>query len=154
PRACGAPLRVSFPAPMTVGILLALGASVCWALANVAIQQAGRAVGPVRALLWAQLVGMAGVAIFSAWLDRRVPTDLGPLVGWAALSGTPGLLASSTLFYAFERAPLSLAVPVMSSWSLIAAAFSIGLLGERIRTGQGIGAALVVGGVILVSLRR
>jgi len=45
----------------TVAVLLGLGASVCWALANVAVARSARAVGTVRALLWAQIVGGLGL---------------------------------------------------------------------------------------------
>src|SRR5438874_625275 len=56
---------------MLLGVLLGLGASASWALANVAVQRAARAVGAFRAMVWAQLLGAALVAPLSLAFDRR-----------------------------------------------------------------------------------
>jgi probable blue pigment (indigoidine) exporter len=56
------------------------------------------------------------------------------------------------LFYAFEKAPLSLAVSLVSSWSLISGGISMLLLGERPRPTALTGAAVVFSGVVLVSI--
>jgi drug/metabolite transporter (DMT)-like permease len=138
---------------LILGLALALGASLCWGAANVAIQRAGRAIGPVRALVWAQVAGGVGAAAVAPWLDHRTPLPTASLVGWAALAGVSALVAYASMFFAFARAPLSLAVPIMSSWSLVAAAVSVALLDERLGSSQLAGAALVVAGVVLVSLR-
>ena len=62
---------------MLAGMLLGLAASACWALANVAVQRAGRAVGPYRALALGaggrRVVAVAAVAIP---FDRQVPRPL------------------------------------------------------------------------------
>jgi drug/metabolite transporter (DMT)-like permease len=62
------------------------------------------------------------------------------------------LLAYICLFYAFEKAPLSLAVSLVSSWSLISGGLSMVVLGERPRSSALTGAAVVFTGVVLVSI--
>ena len=42
---------------MLAGMLLGLAASASWALANVVVQRAGRAVGALPGLFWTQVVG-------------------------------------------------------------------------------------------------
>lgn len=137
---------------MLVGILLALTTSVSWALGNVFIQKSGRAVGPPRAMFWALLAGAVLAALFALALDVRTAPFDRAAAGWAVVAGGSGLLAYICLFYALERAPLSLAVPLISSWSLVSAALSLLVLGEELRRTQVIGAAVVFLGVVLVSI--
>ena len=136
---------------MFAGVLLGLGASACWALANVAVARAGRAVGSVRALLWAQLAGAGMAALASAAIDDRNLALWPSLGGWLAVAGVSALLAYFCLFYAFEHGRLIIAVPIMSSWAVIAAALSIGVFHERLARGQIAGAAAVVAGALVVS---
>ena len=44
---------------MLAGMLLGLGASASWALANVVVQRAGRAQGALPGLFWMQVAGLA-----------------------------------------------------------------------------------------------
>jgi drug/metabolite transporter (DMT)-like permease len=136
---------------MLAGILLGLGASACWAVANVAIQRSGHAVGPFRALFWAQVVGGIGLAGLALVYDVRTAPFTGAILGWMALAGVAALLAYVCLFYAFAHGRLSIAVPILSSWAVISAAFSVFLLQEQVRPVQLGGAALVVVGVLLLS---
>ena len=136
---------------MFAGILLGLGASACWALANVAIARAGRDVGSMRALLWSQLTGAGMAAIASLLMDQR-NLVLAPSVGvWIAIACASSLLAYVSMFYAFEHGRLTIAVPIMSSWAVISAALSLAVFGERLRGGQLAGGAAVVAGALVVS---
>jgi drug/metabolite transporter (DMT)-like permease len=135
-----------------VGVLLALLTSVSWALGNVFIQKSGKAVGAPRAMLWALSVGAALAGVASLAHDTRPAPFSGAMVGWAAAAVLGCLFAYICLFYAFERAPLSLAVSLVSAWSLISSAISLTLLGERPRPLALVGAAVVFTGVVLVSL--
>jgi drug/metabolite transporter (DMT)-like permease len=110
---------------MLLGIVLGLGASASWALANVAVQRSARHVGAFRAILWAQIIGGA--------------------------VGAAGLLAYVCLFYAFEHGRLTIAVPVMSSWAVIAAGLSLAIFREPVRPLQLVGGAGVVAGAVVVS---
>src|ERR1700690_2886657 len=104
---------------MLWGIVLGLAASACWAVANVAVQRSARRVGTFRALVWAQLIGIACVLPALPLDERSVPLALGH-VPWLLAAGVSALLAYVCLFYAFEHGRLTIAVPVMSSWAVIA----------------------------------
>jgi len=136
---------------MWFGIVMGLLASASWAAANVFVQRSSRALGPFRALLWTQVAGGLAVVPLAVMLDVRVePIDL-RLVGWIAFAGLASVVAYATMFWSYERGNLSVVVPVLSSWSVIAAAFSIVVLGQHLRKNQLAGAALVAAGVVLVS---
>jgi drug/metabolite transporter (DMT)-like permease len=136
---------------MLAGVLLGLAASACWALANVAIARAARAIGVLRSLLWAQLAGAVMAAIASPAIDTPRLSLAPSLAGWIAVAGLAALLAYACMFYAFAHARLSVAVPIMSSWAVIAAALSIALFGERLAGTQLAGGAAVVAGALVVS---
>jgi len=136
---------------MLGGILMGLGASFCWALANVAVARAGRDIGWFRALLWAQVVGTGMAALASAALDQPQWALAPSLGGWMALAAVAALLGYGCMFYAFEHGRLTIAVPIMSSWAVISAALSIGVFGERLGGTQLAGGAAVVAGALLVS---
>jgi drug/metabolite transporter (DMT)-like permease len=135
---------------MLVGVLLGLGASASWALANVAVQRSARAVGTFRALLWAQILGALFV-LPALPLDVRTVAPAASHIPWIAGAGAASLLAYVSLFYAFEHGRLTIAVPVMSSWAVIASALSLALFHETIRPAHMGGAALVVAGAVVVS---
>jgi drug/metabolite transporter (DMT)-like permease len=137
---------------MLVAVLLALGASVSWAAANVAIQNSGRAVGPFRALLWAQVTSGSVLAIAAIVTDHPSAPFSFSVATWMLVAGLAALLAYVSLFFAFERGRLSITVPVMSSWSAIAAFVGIAMFGERPSSRQLIGAGLVFLGVVLVAI--
>ncbi|HVZ74100.1 MAG TPA: DMT family transporter [Polyangia bacterium] len=135
---------------MIGGIVLGLGASACWAIANVAVQRSARLVGTFRGLLWAQLVGIVLVVAALPFDVRTAAPTLG-LAPWIFVAGAGSLLAYLCLFYAFEHGRLTIAVPVMSSWAVLASAISLVLFHERVRAAQLGGAALVVLGAVVVS---
>jgi DME family drug/metabolite transporter len=135
---------------MLLGVILGLAASACWAVANVAIQRSARQVGTFRGLLWAQVIGTV-VVLAALPLDTRTVTPAPIHAVWVLASGVAALLAYVCLFYAFEHGRLTVAVPVMSSWAVIASALSLILFRESVRPAQLAGAALVVAGAVIVS---
>jgi drug/metabolite transporter (DMT)-like permease len=135
---------------MYLGVVLGLGASASWAIANVAVQRSARQVGAFRAILWAQILGALVVALLVPFDTRAAaPAPLDAL--WVLAAGAAGLLAYVCLFYAFEHARLTIAVPVMSSWAVIASALSLAIFREPVRPWQLVGAAAVVAGAVVVS---
>ena len=135
---------------MLPGMLLGLAASASWALANVTVAAAARALGPYRALLWSQLAGMAMIAGLTVF-DRH-PEPMSTEIGiWLAIAGVAGLLAYVCLFYAFAHGRLTLAVPIMSSWAVLSAGVAIVWFGERLTIGQTVGAGAIILGAIVVS---
>lgn len=130
---------------------MGLLASASWAAANVFVQRASRQLGPLRALAWAQVVGGVALAPVALLLDRRSGRIDGGIAGWIGFAAVAGVLAYGSMFSAYERGRLSVVVPVVSSWSMVASAFSLVVLHQRLRGTQLAGAALVVMGVLVVS---
>ncbi len=133
------------------GMLFGLGASASWALANVVVQRAGRAVGALRALFWAQLVGIALAALGALAFGERPALPTASDGAWVAIAGVAGLGAYFCLFYAFEHGRLTLAVPIMSSWAVLSSALSLIVFHERLAPGQLAGAATVIAGAVVVA---
>jgi len=136
---------------MLAGVLLGFAASASWALANVAVQRAGRAVGPLPGLFWTQLIGIGmaliGTAAFGQWPSALTAGDW----AWIAVAGVAGLVAYVSIFYAFEHGDLTVAVPIISSWAVLSAGVSVVFFGERLTPNQLIGAGAVVAGAITVT---
>lgn len=137
---------------MLLGVVLALATSVSWALGNVFVRKSGQAVGAARAMLWALLAGGCLSAALSLVFDDRAGPLRASVIGWTAVAGAAGLVGYACLFYSFEHSPLSIAVPLVSSWSLVAGVFALLVLGERPTPSQIAGALIVVTGVVLVSI--
>jgi drug/metabolite transporter (DMT)-like permease len=68
------------------------------------------------------------------------------------VAGVAGLFAYAGLFYAFSRAKLSLAVPFVSSWSVVAGAMSLTVFHQSAGAAKLGGALIVLAGVVLVSV--
>jgi drug/metabolite transporter (DMT)-like permease len=135
---------------MLLGVLLGLSASASWAIANVAVQRSARAIGTFRALFWAQILGALFV-VPALPFEARTAAPAAVHAAWVVGAGAAALLAYVCLFYAFEHGRLTVAVPVMSSWAVIASGLSLVLFHETIRPMQLGGAALVVAGAVIVS---
>jgi drug/metabolite transporter (DMT)-like permease len=135
---------------MLLGVVLGLGASASWALSNVAVQRSSRHVGAFRATFWAQIVGAFVVAAVLPFDVRTAPpTPLDAV--WVLAAGAAGLLAYLCLFYAFEHGRLTIAVPIMSSWAVLASGLSLAIFREPVRPMQLVGGAAVVAGAVVVS---
>jgi drug/metabolite transporter (DMT)-like permease len=128
-------------------VLLALGASATWGLADFFGPLKGRTLGPLRVLVYAQLGGLTVIALIVA-VRGRGPADTDVLLAIpAAVSGTLGL-------YAYYRGMAVGAMSVVAPIAGLAAVIPVivGLVsGDRPSptTAAGIGCALV--GVYLAS---
>ncbi len=143
----------SFPT-VWLGILLALTTSVSWAVGNVLTQRLGKLVGAPRAMVWSMAAGGAMAAPLALFLDQRSAPLTGSVVLWLCAAAVAGVVAYIGLFFAFANEGLTLAAPVVSSWSLVAGLVSVVFFGEAIRGRRLLGAAFVLVGVVLVSLPR
>ncbi|MGB1013124.1 MAG: DMT family transporter [Nannocystaceae bacterium] len=137
---------------MLPGIFLALLASVCWAIANILIQRSGQAIGSVRTLLWATVAG-AIISGIAGLVLGEVPQVVAPGT-WLVLglAGVSGLLGYAGLFYAFEKAALTVTVPIAASWPLLTAFIAIVFLDEHPSFSQSLAAGVVFLGVMVVAI--
>ena len=135
---------------MLAGMLLGLGASASWALANVVVQRAGRSVGALPGLFWTYVVGIVLAFVVAAALGARPPGLTAGDWVWIAIGGVSGLLGYACIFYAFEHGRLTLAVPIMSSWAVLSSALSLIVFREKLTAGQLLGSATVIAGAVVV----
>jgi len=107
--------------------------------------------GPVRALYWALLLGalVTGALGFSLEHERAALTA--STFGYLALAALTGLGAYAGMFYAFSQAHLSVAVPIVSSWAVVAAVFAVVALGQDVAPAHLIGGLVVLAGVLFIT---
>ena len=136
---------------LSVGILLAFGTSVCWALTNVAVARSGQMVSPMRGLLWAEVFGGVLAAFASRAFDGPTQAFTFGTAGWLLVAGVSSLAGYLCMFYALARGRLSIVVPVMSGWAVISALLSASILGQSVHAAQLAGSVLVICGIAMVS---
>ena len=128
-------------------IVLALGASLTWGLADFFGPLKGRALGALRALLYVQLGGLLGIALIVA-VRAKGPADAGFLFAIpAAVSGTLGL-------YAYYRGAavgaMSIVAPIAGIAAVVPVVVGIAS-GDRPSPWQGAGIVAALCGVFLAS---
>src|SRR5712691_6954769 len=100
-------------------VLLALGASATWGLADFFGPLKGRTMGALRVLVYVQLGGLAGIALIVAVRGRGPADPAAFLAVPAAVSGTLGLyayyrgMAVGAMSVVAPIAGISAAVPVV-----------------------------------------
>src|SRR5919201_5840550 len=128
-------------------VLLALGASATWGVADFFGPLKGRALGPLRVLVYVQLGGLTAIALIVA-VRGRGPADAAAFLAVpAAVCGTLGLYA---YYRGMQVGAMSVVAPIAGLSAVIPVIFGLAS-GERPSavTAIGIGCALV--GVYLAS---
>ena len=109
----------------------------------------------LRTITWQQLVLWVPVAyiFFSVLLvifkGARLPFGVGG--GWAAVTGFAAAAALILFFYALTKAPASQVTPATSAYPVVTVIGSALFLSEKITLMRGLGTALVIVGVLLLS---
>jgi drug/metabolite transporter (DMT)-like permease len=136
---------------LSVGILLAFGTSLCWALTNVAVARSGQMVSPMRGLLWAEVFGGVLAAAASWAFDGSRQAFTFGAAGWLLVAGVSSLAGYLCMFYALAHGRLSIVVPIMSGWAVISTLLSVVILEQGVHAAQLGGSVLVVAGIAMVS---
>ena len=109
----------------------------------------------LRTISWEQLVLWVPVAyiVFSALLVgfRGASFPLGVGGAWAAVTAFAASSALILFFYALTKGPASQVTPATSAYPVVTVIGSALFLGEKVTLVRGIGTALVVAGVVLLS---
>lgn len=133
------------------GLLLAAGASVCYAGYLTSTGQARSGTDTITFMVWSLAIATLTILPFALWLN--VPLwgftvqSWGYLLLLGLLSQTVGWIAIN---YALGHLPASITSVTLLSQVIIAALLAVPLLGEPIRTSQIIGGALIIVGIITV----
>jgi uncharacterized membrane protein len=109
----------------------------------------------LRTITWEQLVLWVPVAymLFSVGLIaiRGTSFPLGVGGGWAAATAFGAASALILFFYALTKGPASQVTPATSAYPIVTLVGSALFLSEKITLVRGLGTALVVVGVVLLS---
>ena len=137
-----------------LGEVLSALAPLAWAVAVILFRAGGERVGPVALNLFKNIVGLLLLGITLAalgqiWWAEAAVWDVAVLLA----SGVLGIAVADTLFFvALNRLGASRMAIVGSSYPVVVILLSLVFLGERFVAWQWVGAALVLGAVVLASL--
>jgi drug/metabolite transporter (DMT)-like permease len=129
-------------------LVLALGASLAWGVADFVGPLVARTLGALRVLFWAQVGGLAAIAAAVA-IRGNAPHD------WAILLAVPAALAGTLGLWAYYRGiaagAISVVAPIAGASAVIPVIFGIAT-GDSPSATQIAGIAFALVGVVLASL--
>ncbi len=129
------------------GVLLALGASLVWGVADFVGPWKGRTLGALRVLLWAEFGGLTAVTAVIA--IRATPPH-----NWALLLAIPAALSGTLGLYAYYRGmaigAMAVVAPIAGASAIVPVIFGLAT-GDRPSTAQIAGIACALVGVVLAS---
>ena len=129
------------------GLLLALGASLAWGVADFVGPWQGRALGALRVLLWSELAGMVAVAVVIAARHTGPESGAVLLAIPAAISGTLGIFA---YYRGMAIGAMAVVAPIAGASAIVPVIFGI-VSGDRPTAWQYAGIASAIAGVALAS---
>jgi uncharacterized membrane protein len=109
----------------------------------------------LRTITWEQLVLWVAVAyilfsaVFIIFKGATLPFGVGG--GWAAVTALAASSALILFFYALTKGPASQVTPATSAYPIVTVVGSALFLSEEITLVRGLGTALVIAGVVLLS---
>jgi drug/metabolite transporter (DMT)-like permease len=128
-------------------IVLALGASLTWGLADFFGPLKGRTLGALRVLFYVQLGGLVAIALIVA-IRGKGPADAAALLAIpAAVSGTLGLYA---YYRGMQVGAMSIVAPIAGMSAVVPVAVGVAS-GDRPSTWQVAGIGCALAGVFLAS---
>jgi drug/metabolite transporter (DMT)-like permease len=129
------------------GLLLALSASLAWGIADFVGPWQGRALGALRVMLWAQIGGVALMAVICAGRGETPHGSAVLLAIPAAISGTIGLYA---YYRGMAVGAMAVVAPIAGASAIVPVVFGI-IHGDRPSAVQYAGIAAALVGVVLAS---
>jgi drug/metabolite transporter (DMT)-like permease len=130
-----------------LAVVLALGASATWGLADFFGPLKGRTLGPLRVLFWVQLGGLTAIALIVAVRGEGPADSAAFLAVPAALSGTLGLYA---YYQGMKAGAMSVVAPIAGVSAVVPVVVGVAS-GDRPSGWQGLGIACALIGVFLAS---
>jgi uncharacterized membrane protein len=129
--------------PPTIAYILILGAG------GVTAKLALRTISWQQLVLWVPVAYIVFSALLVIFKGARLPLGVGG--GWAAVTGFAAAAALILFFYALTKAPASQVTPATSAYPVVTVIGSALFLSEKITLIRGLGTALVIAGVVLLS---
>ena len=129
--------------PPTIAYILVLGAG------GVTAKLALRTISWEQLVLWVPVAYIVFSAVLLIFRGARFPLGVGG--GWAAATAFAASSALILFFYALTKAPASQVTPATSAYPVVTVIGSALFLSEKITLMRGLGTALVIVGVLLLS---
>jgi uncharacterized membrane protein len=129
--------------PPTIAYILILGAG------GVTAKLALRTISWQQLVLWVPVAYIVFSALLVIFKGARLPLGVG--AGWAAVTGFAAAAALILFLYALTKAPASQVTPATSAYPVVTVIGSALFLSEKITLMRGLGTALVIAGVVLLS---
>ena len=123
-----------------------------WGFGDFLVKRIVGSIGYYRLLLYTQLVGLAPVFLLLTGFTLQLPSSLRTI---GLIVGT-GVCSFSALFFFYKGLAVgkaSIITPVASTWAVVAMALSFAILGETLNLPQVLCIALVLTGIISLSMR-
>jgi drug/metabolite transporter (DMT)-like permease len=130
-----------------LAVLLALGASATWGLADFFGPLKGRKLGALRVLVYVQLAGLTAIALIVAVRGKGPAHPAVFLAMPAAVSGTLGLYS---YYRGMAVGAMSVVAPIAGASALVPVVFGLAT-GDRPSVITGAGIATALAGVVLAS---
>ena len=137
---------------MTEGIAFGAMAALGWGLGDFAAAVVSRGATPFAVLVTAHAGGVGLMSILLLAVVDPPAITTGQWVAMLAL-GPLSVVTFFCLFRGLQLGPLAIVSPLLTSWSVVALVLAVVVLGESLATHQIAGAALIVVGAALASLR-
>ena len=131
-------------------LLLALGASVAWGIADFAGPLISRTFGALRILFWAQVGGVVAIALAVA---VRGDAPRGPEVLFAVVAGICGTLGLYAYYRGMQVGAMSVVAPIAGVSAVIPVAFGVAT-GDSPKPWQVAGILAALAGVALASVEH
>jgi drug/metabolite transporter (DMT)-like permease len=132
---------------LTEAVLLALGASLAWGVGDFVGPWQGKTFGVLRVMLWAQLGGLALVAIAVA-ARGRPPDDWAVL--WAVVAAVSGTLGLVAFYRGMATGTMSVVAPIAGASAIVPVVYGIAT-GDKPSALQLAGMAAAIAGVALAA---
>ena len=129
--------------PPTLAYIVLLGA------AGVTAKLALRTISWEQLVLWVPVAYIVFSAVLMIFRGARFPLGVGG--GWAAATAFAASSALILFFYALTKGPASQVTPATSAYPIVTVIGSAAFLSEKLTLVRGLGTALVVAGVVLLS---
>ncbi|MBI2084905.1 MAG: EamA family transporter [Candidatus Aenigmarchaeota archaeon] len=137
---------------LTEGLLLALVSMFCWGIADFIVVGPVRKIGNIKTLVIGQAVIFAAMISYVSLFPNNIHFTQQAVL----LSFPPSaliILGFLALYRGIQVGKVSIVVPIVSSWSLVAVIIGFLVLRQTPTPHQIAGALLIVSGIILVSLK-
>jgi drug/metabolite transporter (DMT)-like permease len=139
----------------SLAIFFGLVAAFAWAGADFLARHVSRRIGPTRAFILMQCVGLATLTLYLAilkdphWSFASAMSDPARRAwGWAVVAALLNIVASTSLYRAFATGKMALVTPIAASYPVLTVVLALAS-GERLKPSAAVGIPIVLLGVML-----